>query len=125
MEETGNERAAIRAGRTPAGARPATNDVLLPPHAMTEPGLPAPRHAVRRDRPPFPVTASYPEASGNCHSAGGAAVAAGTPNLDGGPAGHAVLFYRAAGELAGQAGAYLLEALRAGGTALVIATPAH
>jgi DcmR-like sensory protein len=52
-------------------------------------------------------------------------VAAGTPSLNGGPAGHAVLFYREAVELAEQVGAYLLEAIRAGGAALVIATPAH
>ncbi len=52
-------------------------------------------------------------------------MAAGTPNLRGGPDRHAVLFYRDAGELAGQVSAYLLEAIRAGGTAVVIATPAH
>jgi DcmR-like sensory protein len=52
-------------------------------------------------------------------------VAAGTPNLDEGPGGHAVLFYRTPGELAGRVSAYLLEAIRAGGVALVIATPAH
>ncbi len=50
---------------------------------------------------------------------------AGTPNLNGGPGRHVVLFYREAGELAGQVSAYLLEAIRAGGAALVIATPAH
>jgi MEDS: MEthanogen/methylotroph, DcmR Sensory domain len=52
-------------------------------------------------------------------------VAAGTPNLRGGPGRHAVLFYRETGELAGQVSAYLLEAIRAGGAAIAIATPAH
>ena len=52
-------------------------------------------------------------------------MAAGTPNLHGGPDGHAVLFYRDAGELAGRVSTYLLEAIRAGGVAVVIATPAH
>ena len=52
-------------------------------------------------------------------------MAAGTPDLRGGPDRHAVLFYRDAGEVAGQVSAYLLEAIRAGGVAVVIATPAH
>jgi MEDS: MEthanogen/methylotroph, DcmR Sensory domain len=52
-------------------------------------------------------------------------VAAGTPNLVGGPGSHTVLFYREAGELAGQVSAHLLKAIRAGGAAIVIATPAH
>ena len=52
-------------------------------------------------------------------------MAAGTPDLRGGSHGHAVLFYRDGGELAGQVSAHLLEALRAGGVAVVIATPAH
>ena len=52
-------------------------------------------------------------------------MAAGTPSLRGGPDGHAVLFYRGAGELAGQVSTYLLEAIQAGGAAVVIATPAH
>lgn len=52
-------------------------------------------------------------------------MAAGTPNLNGGPGRHAVLFYRETAELAGQVGAYLFQAIRAGGAALVIATPAH
>ena len=52
-------------------------------------------------------------------------MAAGTPDLRGGPHGHAVLFYQDGGELAGQVSAHLLEALRAGGVAVVIATPAH
>jgi hypothetical protein len=42
-----------------------------------------------------------------------------------GPGGHAVLFYSDGGELAGQVSEYLLEAIRAGGVAVVIATPAH
>ena len=50
---------------------------------------------------------------------------AGTPSLSRGSARHAVLFYRAGDELAGQVSAYLFEALREGGVALVIATPAH
>jgi len=52
-------------------------------------------------------------------------MAARTPDLRGGPHGHAVLFYQDDGELAGQVSAHLLEALRAGGVAVVIATPAH
>jgi hypothetical protein len=36
-----------------------------------------------------------------------------------------VLFYRDGGELAGQVSGYLLEAIGAGGVAVVIATPAH
>ncbi len=52
-------------------------------------------------------------------------MAAGTPDLRGGSRGHAVLFYRDGGELAGPVSAHLLEALRAGGVAVVIATPAH
>ena len=51
-------------------------------------------------------------------------MAAGTPNLSGG-SGHAVLFYRDAGKLAGQASAFLAEAIRAGGVAVVVATPEH
>jgi hypothetical protein len=42
-----------------------------------------------------------------------------------GLSGHAVLFYSGADELAGQVSGYLLEAIRAGGVAVVIATPAH
>jgi hypothetical protein len=52
-------------------------------------------------------------------------VAAGTEDLRGGPDGHAVLFYSDGGELAGQVSEFLLEAIRAGGVAVVIATPAH
>jgi hypothetical protein len=52
-------------------------------------------------------------------------VAAGTEDLRGGPGGHAVLFYSGGDELAGQVSEYLLEAIRAGGVAVVIATPAH
>jgi hypothetical protein len=52
-------------------------------------------------------------------------VAAGTENLRGGPDGHAVLFYTGGDELAGRVSEYLLEAIRAGGVAVVIATPAH
>jgi hypothetical protein len=51
-------------------------------------------------------------------------VAAGTPNLSAG-SGHAVLFYRDGSELTGQASAFLAEAIRAGGAAVVIATPEH
>jgi hypothetical protein len=39
--------------------------------------------------------------------------------------GHAVLFHRDDGELAGRVSAYLLEAIHAGGAAIVIATPGH
>jgi hypothetical protein len=52
-------------------------------------------------------------------------VAAGTKDLRVGPGGHAVLFYSGGDELAGQVSEYLLEAIRAGGVAVVIATPAH
>ncbi|MGA3150876.1 MAG: MEDS domain-containing protein [Streptosporangiaceae bacterium] len=41
------------------------------------------------------------------------------------PGDHAVLFYRDDAELAGQVSAYLLEAIRDGGAAVVIATPDH
>jgi len=52
-------------------------------------------------------------------------VAAGTEDLREGPGRHAVLFYSDGDELAGQVSAYLLEAIREGGVAVVIATPAH
>ena len=52
-------------------------------------------------------------------------MAAGTEDLRGGPDGHAVLFYSGGDELAGQVSEYLLEAIRTGGVAVVIATPAH
>jgi len=52
-------------------------------------------------------------------------MAAGAADLRGGPPGHAVLFYRGGDGFAGHVGAHLLEALRAGGVAVVIATPAH
>jgi len=52
-------------------------------------------------------------------------VAAGTEDPREGPGGHAVLFYSAGDELAGQVSEFLLEAIRAGGVAVVIATQAH
>jgi MEDS: MEthanogen/methylotroph, DcmR Sensory domain len=52
-------------------------------------------------------------------------VPAGTENLSRGSEGHAVLFYSGDGELAGQVSGQLLGALRQGGVAIVIATPAH
>ena len=52
-------------------------------------------------------------------------MAAGTEDLRGGPGRHAVLFYSDGDELAGQVSEFLLEAIRAGGVAVVIATPAH
>jgi hypothetical protein len=52
-------------------------------------------------------------------------VAAGTEDLSKGPGGHAVLFYSGGDDLAGQVSEYLAEAIRAGGVAVVIATPAH
>jgi hypothetical protein len=52
-------------------------------------------------------------------------VAAGTEGPRGGPGGHAVLFYSDGDELAGRVSAFLLEAIRAGGVAVVIATAAH
>ncbi|MBO0816972.1 MAG: MEDS domain-containing protein, partial [Actinobacteria bacterium] len=45
--------------------------------------------------------------------------------LGAGSDGHAVMFHRDDAELAGRVGAYLLEALRQGGAAIVIATPEH
>lgn len=50
---------------------------------------------------------------------------AGITSLSSGAARHAVLFYRTREELARQVSAYLLEALRDGGVAVVIATPSH
>jgi MEDS: MEthanogen/methylotroph, DcmR Sensory domain len=52
-------------------------------------------------------------------------VATRAENLGGGSDGHAVLFHRDGDELAGRASAYLLEAMRDGGAAIVIATPEH
>jgi len=52
-------------------------------------------------------------------------VAARTERHRGEPGAHTVLFYRDGDELAGRVSAYLLEAIRAGGTALVIATREH
>jgi MEDS: MEthanogen/methylotroph, DcmR Sensory domain len=52
-------------------------------------------------------------------------VAAGTEDLRAGPGRHAVLFYSGGDELAGQVSEYLLEAIRADGVAVVIATRAH
>jgi MEDS: MEthanogen/methylotroph, DcmR Sensory domain len=52
-------------------------------------------------------------------------VAAGTEDLREGPGGHAVLFYSGGDELVRQVSGYLLEAIRADGVAVVIATPAH
>ena len=52
-------------------------------------------------------------------------MAAGTEDPRGGPGGHAVLFYSDGGELAGRVSEFLLEAIRARGAAVVIATPAH
>jgi MEDS: MEthanogen/methylotroph, DcmR Sensory domain len=52
-------------------------------------------------------------------------VAAGTEDLREGPGRHAVLFYSDGEELAGHVSGFLLEAIRAGGVAVVIATPAH
>jgi MEDS: MEthanogen/methylotroph, DcmR Sensory domain len=52
-------------------------------------------------------------------------VAAGTEDLRGGPGRHAVLFYSDGDEFAGQVSEFLLEAIRTGGVAVVIATPAH
>ena len=52
-------------------------------------------------------------------------MAAGTEDLRRGPGAHAVLFYSDGDELAGQVSEFLLEAVRAGGVAVVIATRAH
>lgn len=52
-------------------------------------------------------------------------MAVGDRDPRGGSHGHAVLFYRTGGEYAGQVAAHLGEALRTGGVAIAIATPAH
>lgn len=52
-------------------------------------------------------------------------MAAGTEDPRGDPGGHAVLFYSDGDELATRVSEFLLEAIRAGGVAVVIATPAH
>jgi hypothetical protein len=52
-------------------------------------------------------------------------VATQTDNHRGDAGGHSVLFYRDGDELAGRVRTYLLEAIRAGGAALVIATREH
>jgi len=52
-------------------------------------------------------------------------VSAGTEDPHEGPGGHAVLFYSDGDEFAGQVSEFLLEAISAGGVAVVIATPAH
>jgi MEDS: MEthanogen/methylotroph, DcmR Sensory domain len=52
-------------------------------------------------------------------------VAVRTGNQRGEPGGHSVLFYRDGDEFAGRVSAHLLEAIRAGGTALVVATREH
>jgi len=52
-------------------------------------------------------------------------VATGTEDLRGSPGSHAVLFYSTRDELAGRVSEFLLEAVRARGVAVVIATPAH
>jgi hypothetical protein len=111
---------------TRADLMSATSEILWRPRAMTEPGLAAARHAARPgSQGASPVAARYPGTSRHHRPHDGAVVPAGTPNLSRGSAGHAVLFYRAGGELAGQVSAYLFEALREGGIAIVIATPAH
>jgi hypothetical protein len=46
-------------------------------------------------------------------------------DLHEGPGRHPVLFYRDGDELTGQVSQFLLEAIRAGGAAVVVATPAH
>lgn len=52
-------------------------------------------------------------------------MAAGMPNPAQGSGRHVVLFYRDGVELADQVSEHLLEALRAGGVAVVVATPVH
>lgn len=52
-------------------------------------------------------------------------MAAGMPNPGRDSGRHAVLFYRDGVELADQVSEHLLEALRAGGAAVVLATPVH
>lgn len=64
--------------------------------------------------------ARHPRTSRHSHPHG----AAGTEGLLGGPGKHAVLFY-SGDQFAGQVSEYLLQTTRAGGVAVVIATPAH
>lgn len=45
--------------------------------------------------------------------------------LDAGPGDHLVLFYRNDDDLTGRVSEYLLRSMRAGGVAIVIATPVH
>jgi hypothetical protein len=101
---------------------PAMNDSLWRPRAMTEPGLAAARYATRaRRKSGTPDTGGHSRTSWGGPNAG----AAGTENPSAGSGGHVVMFHRDGDEFAGRASAYLLEALREGGAAIVIASPEH
>lgn len=107
-----------------ATCMPTMSGSLWRPRAMTEPGLAATRHVTRaRTRARSPVTGRYPGCGDSRDTA--ETVAAGTENLGAGSGGHAVIFHRDGDEFAGRVTAYLLEALREGGAAIVIATPEH
>src|SRR5579859_2097086 len=127
-DQRGTEGPVMR-GPESGGARadhwPATSEILRRPRAMTEPGLALVRHT-RPERPQGPAGAApYPGPSRHHRPHDAVAGRAGTPSRGEGPIGHAVLFYRAGAEVAGQVSAYLFEALREGGVAIVIATPAR
>jgi MEDS: MEthanogen/methylotroph, DcmR Sensory domain len=100
---------------------PAMNGSLWRPRAMTEPRLAAARYAPRARRKASPDTGSHSRKAWGGRNAGAAA----TENLGAGSGGHVVMFHRDGDEFAGRASAYLLEALRQGGAAIVIASPEH
>src|SRR5215469_4165132 len=70
------------------------------------------------------LTPRHPATSRRGRRPAGETVATGTGNPGGGSRGHAVMFHRNRGELAGQVSAYLLEAVRAG-VATTMAAPQH
>src|SRR5690242_12165323 len=111
---------------TPADHTPKTSDVLRRARATAERGLAAVRRAASRGSSPrSSVTARYSEPPRHRLPHGGAAGAAGMGGICAGPDGHAVLFYSSVDELTGQVREFLLEAMCAGGVAVVVATPAH
>ena len=104
---------------------PTMSGSLWRPRAMTEPGLAAARYATRaRRNTGSPDTGSHSRTSADGRYAA-EPWAAGTGNLGAGSDGHVVMFHRDGGEFAARASAYLLEALREGGAAIVIASPEH
>jgi MEDS: MEthanogen/methylotroph, DcmR Sensory domain len=72
-----------------------------------------------------PAAARCPGRPRDSPAADGEAVPAEAGNLSRGPDGHAVLFYTGDDELTGKVSGHLLGALRQGGAAIVVATPAH